>query len=60
MAYVDLRNAAIAKSVQSVRCPNPDVALSIFKNRFDLTVGETICNQKLILLQGGVGKFRQY
>jgi hypothetical protein len=60
MAYVDLRDAAIAESVQSVRCPDPDVAFSIFQDRFDLTVGETICNEKLILLQGRVGKFRQY
>jgi hypothetical protein len=55
MAYVDLRDAAIAESVESIRCSHPDIALSIFKDRSGLTAGEAVSNQKLILLYLSVG-----
>jgi hypothetical protein len=49
VTYFDLGDAPIAKSVEPVRCSDPDVVLSIFQDDLGLTARKAVGKKKLIL-----------
>jgi hypothetical protein len=59
VTYVDLRNASIAKSVESVRCSDPDIAFSIFEDDLGLAARKTVSKKELILFGLSISLLRQ-